>query len=175
MASNEQTSLFQRAGKAALPFGGLMSVISLSMVFADRFAPLGTVAIVLLLALPFVVEHSQRKIFVAEEGMTEFAALWMHGILLFILGGLITGLVTYLVLQNTRPDFAYEQVNAMLEVYDTMPEFKDSEFVDVLRRARDNDLLPSPIEMVFNTFWLVSFTGSLLSAFTALIAQRRIK
>lgn len=174
MANNEQTGLLQRAGKAALPFGGLMSVISLCMIFADRFAPLGTAAIVLLLALPFVVQREQRKVFVASDGMSEYAELWMHGILLFLLGGLVTGLVTYLVLQTARPGFAYEQVDAMLEVYEQMPELKNSEIVDVMRRARDNGLLPTPIEMVVNVFWFVSFGGSLLSALTALIAQRRI-
>ena len=46
--------------------------------------------------------------------------------------------------------------------------------VTVLQKMVDEGLLPTPIETVFNMFWVVTFGGAILSAITALVAQRRI-
>jgi hypothetical protein len=49
---------------------------------------------------------------------------------------------------------------------------RDSEMLQVIRRMVDENLLPRPIEVVFNAFWFIAFGGSILSAITALVAQR---
>ena len=46
--------------------------------------------------------------------------------------------------------------------------------VSVLQKMVDEGMLPSPIETVFNMFWAMTFGGAILSAVTALVAQRRI-
>jgi hydroxyethylthiazole kinase-like sugar kinase family protein len=45
--------------------------------------------------------------------------------------------------------------------------------LQVLQRAIDTDALPTPIEMVMNMFWLVTFSGCLMSAITAAFAKLR--
>ena len=62
-----------------------------------------------------------------------------------------------------------------VKVYSSLPEMRDSEVLLVLKRMVNEKLLPSPIEMVFNVFWFVTFAGSVSSAISALIAQRSIK
>ena len=89
-------------------------------------------------------------------------------------GALISSLMMYLALKYVRPDYIYDQATQALAIYKTMPEFKDGELVKLLEMMLEQNMLPTPIESVTNSFWLISFVGSITSALTALLAQRRI-
>jgi len=173
--AHDKKSIYQRAGEWGLPFGLYLSCTAVASIFADWFAPLAAIFLSLVLLAPVVVYYFQRRKFIEDGGFTEYAALWMLGIMLFILGGIVSSFIVYLVLQYVRPDFMYEQAQAAIQAYNQMPQMQDSELLNVLQRAVDEKLLPSPIEAVFNAFWFVSFGGSVASAVTALVAQRPLK
>ena len=168
-------NIFQRAAEWGVPFGLYLACGGVSSIFADWFPPLGLIFFLLVLATPVVVYYFQRRKFIEDDGFTEYAGLWMLGILLFILGIILAGFVIYLVLQYGRPDFMYEQARQVIKVYSETPELRDSEMLHVLKRMVDERLMPSPIETVFNVFWFVAFGGCIISAITALIAQRPLK
>lgn len=167
----QKRSIFQCAAQWGLPFGLYLACTAVVSIFADYFAPLNVLFFVLVLATPVVVYHFQRRKFIEDNGFSEYSALWMLGIMLFILGLLISSLVAYLVLQYGRPGFIYEQAQSAIDIYSTMPEMRDSEVVKSLQLMVDKRILPTPIEMVFTMFWLVSSLGSLTSAVTAAIAR----
>lgn len=167
----ERRSVFKRGAEFGLPMGLFMSTISLSSIFADRVPPLSWVVLILLIAGPWLVWRFQRRYFIEEEYTTEYAALWMLGILIIIYGALITGLVTWGVLQWVRPGYVYESTQHIIDLYSAMPEFKDSELLHVMQRAIDTGALPTPIEMVMNMFWVVTFSGCIMSAITAAFAK----
>ena len=175
MEQEPKKNIYKRAADWGLPFGLYLSCMGVASIFADYFAPLSFIFILLLLATPLVVYYFQRRKFIEDDGFTEYAALWMLGILLFILGAIIASFIIYLVLQYCRPNFMYEQAQMVIDAYSKMPQMKDSEILHIVQRMVDENLLPTPIEAVFNVFWFVSFFGSLSSAVTALIAQRRLK
>ena len=168
-------SIYQRAGEWGIPFGLYLSCGAVVSIFADKVPVLSLLFFAIVIGTPFLVYHYQRYKFVEDDGFTEYAALWMLGILLFILGSVISSLVVYLVLQLWRPEFMYEQAQQVLEAYKGMPDMKDNEFLLVLQRMVDERLMPSPIQTVFNAFWFITFGGSVTSALTALFAQRKIK
>ena len=168
-------SIYQCAGNWGVPFGLYLSCAAVSSIFADWLAPLSLVFILLVLGTPVLTYAFQRRKFIEDDGFTEYAALWMLGILLFILGSIIAGFIVYLILQYFRPDFMYDQARQVIEAYSKMPQMKDSEILRVLQRMIDEHLMPTPIETVFNAFWFTSFGGSVISAITALIAQRPLK
>lgn len=168
-------SIYQRASEWGLPFGLYMACAAVASIFADWFAPLSLIFFILVLGTPLVVYYFQRRKFIEDDGFTEYAALWMLGILLFILGSIIAGVIVYFVLQYGRPDFMYDQARQVIKAYSEMPQMQDSEMLRVLQRMVDERLMPSPIETVFNAFWFTTFGGSVTSAITALIAQRRLK
>ena len=114
----------------------------------------------------------QRRKFIEDNGFTEYAGLWMLGIMLYILGTVLCSFITFLVITYCRPGFIYEQAQAAVDVYRTMPQMRDNDMVNLLQQAIDDKALPSPIELVMSVFWFVSFAGSLVSALTALVAQR---
>ena len=160
-------SIYHRAGEWGFPFGLYLSCAAAASIFADWFVPLNFIFIVLLLGTPIVVYYFQRRKFIEDDGFTEYAGLWMLGIMLFILGTVVASLVVFLILQYGRPGFIYEQAQAAVDLYSKMPQ--------VIKRAIDEKMLPTPIETVFNAFWFITFAGSLLSALTALVAQRPLR
>ena len=165
-------SIFQRAGEWGVPFGLYMTCAAVASIFADWFMPLQLLFLVLLLGMPVVTYYFQRRKFIEDDGFTEYSGLWMLGILLYILGTVLCSFIVFLVLQYGRPNFIYEQTQAAVDLYNTIPQMQDRAFLDVLQRAIDERALPTPIEMAMSVFWFVSFGGSLVSAMTALIAQR---
>ncbi len=98
----------------------------------------------------------------------------MLGIMLFILGTVISSLVVYLVLQYLRPNYIYEQTQMAIDTYKQLPQMRDSEMLEILQKMVDRRLLPTPIETVFNAFWFITFGGCLVSAVTALVARRSL-
>ena len=167
-----KTSIYQRAGEWGIPFGLYLACAGLSSIFADWFSPLSMVFFVMFLGTPAVVYWFQRRKFIEDDGFTEYAGLWMLGIMLFIFGTVLASLIIYLVLQYVRPNFMYEQAQAFIDTYSKMPQMRDSDMLRVIQRMMDERLLPSPIETVINSFWFITFGGSLVSALTALVARR---
>ena len=174
MEQEPKKSIYKCAAEWGLPFGLYLSCMGVASIYADYFAPLSIIFILMIMATPLVVYYFQRRRFIEDDGFTEYAGLWMLGILLFIFGSVIASFIIYLVLQYFRPDFKYEQARMVIEAYSKIPQASDSEVLRVLQRMVDEKLLPTPIEAVFNAFWFITFFGSLVSAITALIAQRKL-
>jgi len=173
--TQDKKSIFQRAGEWGLPFGLYLACAAVTTIFSDWFPPLSILFLILLLGTPIVVYYYQRRKFIEDDGFTEYAALWMLGIMLFILGSVVASFIVYLVLQYGRPNFMYEQAEAVIKVYSEMPQMRDSDMLRVLQRMVDERLMPTPIETVFNAFWFITSSGSLVSAVTAAIAKRTPK
>lgn len=173
----ERKSVFKRGAECGLPMGAYMSVMALSTLFADKVSLLSPLFLVMLAFGPFVIYRFQRQYFVQENGMTEYSALWMHGILMVIYGALISGAVTLIVLQWVRPTLLYDQAQQFIDICNAAPEMKTQfgTFVDVVQKMIDEGLMPKPIEVVFSTFWMVTFSGSVLSAITAAFAGQRLR
>ncbi len=175
MTTTPKKSIYQRAGEWGIPFGLYMACTAVASIFADKFPPLGYVFMILLVCTPIVVYRFQRQKFIEDEGFTEHAGLWMLGIMLFILGTVVSSFIVYLVLQYVRPGYMYEQGQAAIDAYSKIPQMQDSDMLKVLRRMVDERLMPSPIEVVFDAFWFIAFGGSIISAITAIFARRPIK
>ena len=165
----ETKSVYRRGADYGVPMGVYMSVMSVCSLYNDRVPMLALVVLVMLVGWPVMICRYQRR-YKAEESQAEYAALWMAGILMVIYGALITGLVTWAVLQWGRPGFIYEQMQAVVNTYNSMPSLQGSELTHVLQQMLDAGQVPSAIEMVMSMFWFVSFAGSVVSAITAVFA-----
>ena len=168
----KKKSIFQRAGEWGCPFGLYLACAAVTYIFGDYFPPLSLLFLAMVLGTPFIVYYFQRRKFKEDDGFTEYAGLWMLGIVLYILGAVVSGFIVYLVLQYIRPGFFYEQAQFIIESYEKTPGAVDSRFVDTLRLMVEKQLMPNAIQIVFSAFWFISFGGSLISALTALFAQK---
>ncbi|MBR1804255.1 MAG: DUF4199 domain-containing protein, partial [Muribaculaceae bacterium] len=113
----ERKSVFKRGAECGIPMGLYMSTIALLTLFTDKVPVFSLAAIVMLFAGPFFIYRFQRRYFVEENGMTEYAALWMHGILMVLYGAVITSAVAFVVLQYVRPGFIYDQMQTAVDTY----------------------------------------------------------
>ena len=167
----ERTTFAKAAATWGVPFGIYLSCMSVAWIYTDRMPMLSIVATTMLLLIPFIIYRLMRRFHENEFGFTTFSSLWMLGILLFIYASLITALVTYCVFNFLRPDFFYEQAQAMVDMYRSNTDVQTQETVAIMQRIIDGNLMPRVIEMVFFAFWTVSFLGSLLSACIAWIVR----
>ena len=168
-------SIYQRASEWGIPFGLYLACAAVASVFVDWFAPLSLIFFILCLATPFIIYYFQRRKFIEDDGFSEYSELWMLGILLVIFGTILASFIVFLVINYGRPNYMYDQARQVIQAYNEIPEMRDSEFLRILQRMVDEHRLPSPIETVFNAFWFITSGGCVISAITALVAQRKLK
>ncbi|MBP5497833.1 MAG: DUF4199 domain-containing protein [Muribaculaceae bacterium] len=170
MGVNKERNLFARGADYGAIMGLWLSAMALSFIYVDKVAPLAIVALVMLTLTPVVVYRYQRREWISSQSKATFSDLWMLGILMFICGSLITGAVTYVVLQWIRPDFIMHQAQMALEIYKS-PSLAETQIAPTLESIIKEGLLPTPIQMVMSLFWSTTFMGSLLSALTSAIVR----
>ena len=167
----QKKNVFGRGADYGAILGMWLTVMALAWIYADKVAPLAVAGLIMAIVTPVVVYRFQSKEYVASGGKAPFADLWMLGILMFICGSLITGLVTYSVFQWLRPEFIRTQAELAAQIYESEPSLGMAEAGKILRDVIEQGALPSPIQMVMSLFWFTTFGGSVLSALTAVLAR----
>lgn len=167
----EIKGVYRQGAEDGVLFGIMLSAVSLAFIYSAHSVAVSYLAILLLLAVPVVLYMLLHRYYVKSDGFAEFSAIWMLGILISLFGSLICGVVTYVWLQYLEPTFIYDQVKAAIDVYESIPEMRDSDMVVGMKRAIEEGLLPSPIELVVNMIMLTTFIGSLLSVIISLIVR----
>ncbi|MBR5639240.1 MAG: DUF4199 family protein [Muribaculaceae bacterium] len=161
-------NIFTLSAELGIPFGILLSILAVTLIFVDKVPFLSTLATLLMLAAPVMLCYFQRKRFVALDGFAIYSDLWVLANLITIGGSLIMVLVSCLTITFFRPDFIYEQMRYFL---DTMPSI-DSETAETFEKMISRRELPSAIEFSMMLFWLFACLGCLGGAITAFIAEK---
>lgn len=167
-----QKNVFTQSAELGVPFGGLLTMASVSILFADKMPFISAVALIVAIAAPFVLYRYQRKRYVASDGFSTFSELWTLGIFTTIGGALICGLITYGLITYLRPDFVYEQAQYVADAYKKLPQADARDFAEVLEKAIKGNILPTPFDFCVQMFWLTASLGCVGGAITALIASR---
>jgi len=168
-------NIFHRAAVWGIPFGLYLAAVAATSIYADKLPVLSLVCLVMLVGIPVLVYRYQRRQFIDDDGFSEYAALWMLGIMLFVLGAVLASLIVYLLLQYARPGFLYDQAQTLINTYRAMPGMADNDVLQTLQQMVDKGMLPTPIEAVVNAYWFITFCGSMLSAVTAWLARLPIR
>ncbi len=168
-----QKNVFIKSAELGVPFGCMLIVASLSMIFGDKVPLLSTLMFIIAIIAPFLIFRWQRKRFIESNGFASFSELWNLGIFTTICGAMICGLVTYFVITYLRPDFVYEQAQFVADTYKQLPKDTSArEFADVLEKAIKSNMLPTPFDFCFQMFLITSSLGCIGGAITALIASK---
>ena len=170
----KQKNVFIKSAELGVPFGVLLIVASVSMLFGDRVPLLSTLTLAVAIAAPFIIYRWQRKRFIESNGFATFSELWTLGIFTAIGGALICALVTYFLITFFRPDFLYDQAQLIVDTYKQMPNQQAHEISSMVEKIIKNDLIPTPIDYCMQMFWLTASLGCVGGALTALIAGRRL-
>lgn len=168
--------VFIRSAHFGLPMGLLLSVLSVVMVYTDKHPMLAMASLLLFALVPVTTLACQWRYRNEQQGLVDFSGLWLMGILMMIYGTIICSLVTYLLMTYARPGVIYDQTKVFLDAYANVPKAQNDpamqQMLDVVRKAYDTKMLPSPIEYVSEMFWVTTFFGSMVSLVTAFIAKK---
>ena len=171
----EVKSIYRVGAENGVGFGIYLTVLSIMLMYGFDSVLLMYASIVLFLGIPGVVYFYMRRYHVAAHGISQFSALWMLGILIFLFGSLICGCVTYIWMQYIEPTFIYDQVQMAIKLYETVPGENARILVDVLERAVENHMLPSAIDIVIEMIMLTTFVGSIVSMIlSAVVRMKRV-
>lgn len=167
----QNISVYKRGASDGAIFGIIMIALFFSSIYVIDVPVLILVTILIMLAVPFVVYKFLRKHFVQSQGYATFSELWLHGIIIFACGSLISGLVAFIFLRWIQPDFMIDQMNTIINLYQSIGDDDAEEAAHLLQQMIDNKLVPTAIQSVIQTSFLCVFTGSILSMLVALIAR----
>lgn len=167
-----QKNVFIKSAELGVPFGALLLVASVAMIFGDKVPMLSLVTLIVAIIAPFVLYRFQRKRYVESNGFAPFSELWTLGIFTTIGGAMICGLATYGIITYLRPEYVYEQTQLVVDAYKQLPGGDAKKFAEVLEKAIKSNLLPTPFDFCVQMFWLTSSLGCVGGAITALIAGK---
>ena len=153
-------SIYRRAAELGIPAGVYLTVAMLSIVFGDKLPPLFLVAVLLLLVSPIGLYRMQRQRFVEEYGFSDYASLWMLGIVVTLCGSLIMVLVAYVVIEY------------LIAAGINSPNVDLRESATVIKNVVDRGLIPRVIDTLVMMFWVTTSMGSVVSSLTAIIAVK---
>ena len=163
-------SVYALGARDGLWTGLAMSLVFVLFVMTADIPLLGLPAMAGFVFVPCMVWNFLRRRWVAADVPEQFAAVWLHGICIFLFGAIILAMAMYLTLNFIAPGWIEQQTIKAAMRLSTQPDAVD-EARDVARIV-ENGLLPSPIRIAVSSIWLVAFTGSLWSMFFAAILTR---
>lgn len=172
-ADQPGASPYTRGARDGLVFGLFLSVMFLSTVYSGQHAWLSLVAFAMMMAVPFIIYRCLRRSYVTDGGTTLLSSLWMHGIMIFLCGAIISGLVEVVWFKYVNPGFVVEQMKLMIELYSDYPWERGREVASLLQSMIDNNMVPTTMAIVTEMIWLSVFSGSLLSVLMAVLVRAR--
>lgn len=125
------------------------------------------------LCVPVMVYKWLRHTYKVDGGFTTLSGLWMQGITMFGGGSLICTTVAIGYFRWINPDFVWQTVTKMIEIYSASAMSGASTVADTLQSMLDAGVLPSASDIALEMFWLTMFAGSILSLVCSLIVRSR--
>lgn len=169
--SDTYKSVYRQGAEDGLLLAPLLIAASLCM-GASIYRPVFILpTLIFMLAVPVVAYISQLKSYLRQPELSTLSALWLQGICMFFFASLIMGLAVYAAMRWLWPGFINDQVDAVIAVYSASTDPNIQSLLKGIQRARETHSLPTSIDITLELMYMVVFTGSLLSLFSALIVR----
>lgn len=164
-------SPYRRGADFGIYFGMYLTALFFSSAFSTNIPFLSLMSLLLMAGVPFLIYFMLRSSYRRDYCKTLFSSLWMEGIAIFFFGGLIASFISVIYMRWINPDFINTQVDTLIELYRSIDWDRGHEMADIFQRAKEQHLLPSPIQITVDMLWLIVFSGSILSMLMALLVQ----
>lgn len=169
--SDTYKSVYRQGAEDGLLLAPLLIAASFCM-GASIYCPVFILpTLIFMLAVPVVTYISQLKSYLRQPELSSLSALWLQGICMFFFASLIMGLAIYAAMRWMWPGFINDQVDAVIAVYSASNDPNIQSLLKGIQRARETHSLPTSIDITLELMYMVVFTGSLLSLFSALIVR----
>lgn len=165
------TSPYRRGADDGFLFGIYLTLMFFSSIFAPRVPLLGLMPPLMALAVPAIIWFFIRRYDRSLQECATFPMMWMLGVVIFVCGSLIAGVLLTIYMKWIEPDFIINQFWAVIELGKDAPGTFLAEAGDIASQMIEANFVPSPIAIVSEIIMLATVTGSLLSiAISAIIA-----
>ncbi|MCC8117591.1 MAG: DUF4199 domain-containing protein [Bacteroidales bacterium] len=164
-------SIYHLGASDGLVVGVYMSIMYVLQVTGFNNGMLMLLSQAMLLGLPVVAFVLLRRAYVASRCTSRLSAIWMHGIVIFLCGSLLMGLVAYVYMRVINPDFIVNLFDQVAQIYLGMEQPEMKHIGVTLERLISEKLLPSPISFAFTLIWLGGFLGAIISLIIACILR----
>ncbi len=157
------TSPYRRGADDGFFFGIYLTLMFFSSIFAQSLPLLGLLSPVMALGVPAVIWFFIRRYDRMLQECATFPMMWMLGVVIFVCGSLISGLLLTIYMKWIEPDFVLNQLNAIIELGKGAPGTVLAEAGDIAAQMIEANFVPTPIAIVSEIIMLATVTGSLLS------------
>lgn len=134
---------------------------------------MGLVTVALMVCVPVYIYRCLRSSYVADGGTTSMSSLWMQGIMVFLCGSLLQGVLAVVYLKWIEPSFIITQLRSVIAFYSSVETPEAQEMSRILQNMIDANLVPTAASMVVEMICLTVFTGSILSMIIGAIVRMR--
>ncbi len=165
-----ERSVYSIGASDGLWIGLAMGACMLCMILSAKIMWLSTIGLALFVGTPYLAWRLLRRGWVNAWVPPTFSAVWLHGICMFLFGGLIMALIMYLALRFAVPGWIEMQTIIAIERLQADPTTVSQ--AHILHNILETGQLPSPIYTAVSSIWLVAFTGSLWSMVFAFFLTR---
>jgi len=166
-----QKSLYKRGADDGFYFGIYLVVLFFATAYSMILPFAGLLSLLMMLAVPVIIYRFLYKAFANSVRRLTFSELWLQGIVTFFCGGLIAGLVALIYMRWVNPAFITQQAQTAIELWKSAGVQQANEMADLMTKAIEQKLLPTPIQVVMEMLWLQVFSGSILSIVLSLIIR----
>lgn len=164
-------SIYYLGANDGIIVGVYMSLMYVLQVSGINNGVLMLVSEVMLLGLPVLAYFLLRRAYLASRCSSRLSGIWMHGIVVFLCGSLLMGLVSYIYMRFVNPTFIVDLFNMVAQFYIDMGTPESQHIGRTLHKIIDMKMLPTPISFAFSMIWLGSFLGAIVSLIIACILR----
>ncbi len=170
--SEQHKSVYKSGADDGFILGAYLSVWFLLLGYSTENIYLAPLAMLMMLGVPVVIFFMLRRAYVRAYGLSQFSELWLQGIITFVCGTLLMGVVAYVFLRYLNPGFIMNQASVAAGYYASLPGQEARSVAHALQVMIDRNMLPEPIYVVFQMILLGVFSGSMLSMVATWIVRR---
>lgn len=170
-------SPYRRGADDGFLFGIYLSVMFLASLLSSHMPSLSYLTFLMAVCVPVVIYQFMRRFDKQLKEFSTFPMLWMQGVVIFVCGVLIAGVVLVVYLKWIEPDFILNQLKMLVETGAASDDHTVKEFADIADQMIKANFIPSPMYIVTQIILLAIVTGSILSIIlgTFLTIRRRIR
>lgn len=170
-------SPYRRGADDGFIFGIYLSVMFLASLYSSHLPSLSFLSLIMAVCVPVVIFWFIRRFDKQLKEFSTFPMLWMQGVVIFVCGVLIAGVVLVVYMKWIEPDFILNQLRMIVETGSASHDATMKEFADIADQMIKANFVPSPMYIVTQIILLAIVTGSILSIIIAmcLTIRRRIK
>lgn len=165
------SDVFGRAARIGPVAGAYFTAVFLCAAYSGMHPLLSVLTLAMLLSVPWLL-YRRLKGTCSAVARVRTSVLWTEGVYSFLFGGLVMALLVYVWLRYVDPGYMHRQLQLATELMRQYPQAVSADMRRAMESALEQDRLPGAIQMAMSLFWVVTFTGAVLSLPVAFITSK---